>query len=68
LALVEFGLKTSEGHLVTGTPTDTTVVGHSGRGKGFKYAGSATLVGWLVAQAAHISVRDGLAAFAKRNY
>ncbi|MBC8279862.1 MAG: adenosylcobinamide amidohydrolase [Chloroflexi bacterium] len=68
LALVESGLKTSEDHLVTGTPTDTTVVGHSGQGKEFKYSGSATLVGWLVAKASYISVRDGLAAFAQRDY
>ena len=66
LALVEAGLKTRQGHVTTGTPTDVTVVGHSGRGNHFKYAGSATLVGWLVGHAAHQCVRKGLAAYNRR--
>ena len=66
LALAEAGLKSRHGHPTTGTPTDVTVVGHSGRGNHFKYAGSATLVGWLVGYAAHRCVREGLAAYNKR--
>ena len=66
LALAEAGLKTRQGHTTTGTPTDVTVVGHSGRGNHFKYAGSATLVGWLVGRAAHHCVRKGLAAYNRR--
>ena len=66
LALVEAGVRTRQGHLATGTSTDVTVVGHSGRGKRFKYAGSATLVGWLVGQAAYHCVTHGLAAYNKR--
>jgi iron complex transport system ATP-binding protein len=63
LALLEAGLKTREGFITTGTPTDVTVVGHSGRGSRFRYAGSATLVGWLVGQASYRCVKQGLAAY-----
>ena len=66
LALMEAGLKTRQGHPTTGTATDVTVVGHSGRGNHFKYAGSATVVGWLVGHAAHHCVKEGLAAYNKR--
>ena len=66
LAMVEAGLKTRQGHIATGTATDATVVGHSGRGRYFKYAGSATLVGWLVGQAVYRSVTQGLAAYNSR--
>ena len=63
LAMVEAGLKTRQGHIATGTATDTTVVGHSGRGEHFRYAGSATLVGWLIGRAVYQSVTLGLAAY-----
>ncbi len=66
LALVEAGVKTREGNLVTGTVTDVTVVGHTGRGRHFRYAGSATLVGWLVANSVYRAVTDGLDAYARR--
>jgi adenosylcobinamide amidohydrolase len=66
LAMVEAGLKTREGYVATGTATDVTVVGHSGRGRRFKYAGSATLVGWMVGQTAYHTVRQGLAAYDER--
>ena len=66
LAMVEAGLRTRQGLIATGTATDATVVGHSGRGRHFKYAGSATLVGWLVGQAVYQSVTQGLAAYNSR--
>lgn len=66
LAMVEAGLRTRQGHIATGTATDATVVGHSGRGEHFIYAGSATLVGWLVGQAVYQSVTRGLAAYNSR--
>lgn len=66
LALVEAGLRTRMGYVTTGTPTDVTVVGHSGRGSWFKYAGSATLVGWLVGHASYHCVKQGLAAYNER--
>ena len=66
LAMVEAGLRTRQGHIATGTATDATVVGHSGRGRHFEYAGSATLVGWLVGQAVYRSVTQGLAAYNSR--
>ena len=66
LAMVEAGLRTRQGLIATGTATDATVVGHSGRGRHFKYAGSATLVGWLVGRAVYQSVTQGLAAYNSR--
>jgi len=66
LALVESGRRTRDGQITTGTPTDVTVVGHSGRGAGFKYAGSATLVGWLIGDSVYKSVKGGLAAYDRR--
>ena len=66
LAMVEAGLRTRQGHIATGTATDATVVGHSGRGSHFEYAGSATLVGWLIGQVVYRSVTQGLAAYNSR--
>ena len=66
LALAEAGLRTRQGHIATGTATDATVVGHSGRGSQFAYAGSATLLGWLVGQTVYQSVTRGLAAYNSR--
>jgi len=63
LALSEAGLKTRQGHITTGTPTDVTVLGHSGRGPRFQYAGSATSVGWLVGHTSYYCVKQGLAAY-----
>ena len=60
LALSEAGIVTRDGSPATGTSTDVTVVGHSGRGIHFDYAGSATLVGWLAADTAYESVRRGI--------
>ena len=66
LALSEAGLKTRQGHITTGTPTDVTVLGHSGRGLQFQYAGSATLVGWMVGHTNYYGVKQGLAAYNRR--
>ena len=66
LALAEAGVVTRNGSAATGTSTDVTVVGHSGKGVRFDYAGSATLVGWLVAATAHEAVSQGITAYIKR--
>ena len=66
LALMEAGLRTRQGHISTGTATDATVVGHTGEGRRFEYAGSATLAGWLVGDATYRAVKQGLAAFQRR--
>ena len=66
LALVEAGVITRNGSVATGTSTDVTVVGHSGQGVRFDYAGSPTLVGWLVAATAHEAVSRGISAYIKR--
>ena len=66
LALLEAGVTTRNGSVATGTSTDATVVGHSGRGVHFDYAGSPTIVGWLVAATAHDAVGRGIEAYKKR--
>ena len=60
LALVEAGVKTREGYIATGTSTDVTVVGQTGRGRHFDYAGSPTLVGWLVGHTVYHAVAQGM--------
>ena len=66
LALAEAGVVTRNGSAATGTSTDVTVVGRSGQGVHFDYAGSPTLAGWLVAATAHEAVSRGIAAYIKR--
>ena len=60
LALFEDGQTTENSCISTGTPTDVTVVRPTRRGKYFQYAGSATLVGWLVGHVTYQAVRNGL--------
>ena len=66
LALIEAGVLTRNGSVATGTSTDATVAGHSGEGVHFDYAGSPTIVGWLVAATAHDAVSRGIQAYHKR--
>ena len=68
LALFEDGQRTREGHISTGTATDVTAVGHTGRGKYFQHSGAATLAGWLVGDATYNAVRAGLEAFKSRKH
>jgi adenosylcobinamide hydrolase len=51
LTLAAWDVRTPEGELVAGTSTDTVVVACTGEGPELEYAGSATLVGWLMARA-----------------
>ena len=67
LALLEAGVLTSTGRVATGTSTDVTVVGHSGRGLHFDYAGSPTLVGWLATRTAYEAVNLGIQAYRSRH-
>lgn len=68
LALAEAGVKTNQGYLATGTATDVTAVGHTGRGSHFQYAGSATLLGWLVGDAVYHAISRGMEFFKRRSY
>lgn len=56
LTLVERDVRTREGHLASGTSTDAVVIACTGRGARLRYAGTATVVGWLIAR----TVRDAL--------
>ena len=66
LALMDARIQTANGSAATGTSTDATAVGHSGLGAHFDYAGSPTLVGWLVAATAYDAVSRGVRAYNKR--
>ena len=68
LALVEAGITTREDRQATGTATDVSFVGRTGSASGFRYAGSATIVGWLVGQAACRCVEGGLAAYNREKF
>ena len=61
LALVEAGVKGVDGHVATGTSTDAVVVAATGRGMRERFGGPISDLGWLVAQAAGIALRRGIA-------
>ncbi len=66
LMLVERDTRTREGYRASGTSTDSIVVACTGRGVKLRYAGTATIVGWLIGRTVRealnqsISVRAGL--------
>lgn len=55
-----FGFLTSEGYPVTGTSTDSVAIACTGTGDALQYAGSATTVGYLIAQAVRETLTDQL--------
>ncbi len=61
LALLEDDQRTHEGHLGTGTSTDSVVVACTDRGETMRYAGPATLVGWLIARTVRNAIGGALA-------
>ena len=61
LALVEAGVKAAEGHLATGTSTDAVVVAATQRGARQRFGGPISDFGWVVAQAAGVALRRGIA-------
>ncbi len=61
LALIQDDQRTREGHLGTGTSTDSVVVACTDRGETMRYAGPATLVGWLVARTVRNAIGGALA-------
>lgn len=48
--LADHGVRVNNGHLGTGTSTDSIVLAISGRGEQVKFAGPATVAGWLIAK------------------
>jgi iron complex transport system ATP-binding protein len=48
MTLVEWAVRTPDGHAASGTSTDTVVVACTDRGEDMSYAGPATPVGWLI--------------------
>jgi len=59
-ALVEAGVRTTEGDPATGTVTDAIVLAWTGRGPRVPYLGPATVAGWCLARAVRQAVREGL--------
>jgi len=60
LAFFQAGVKGKEGLPATGTSTDVIIVGCTGRGPSFRYAGPATLVGNLLSMAVYRAVSEGI--------
>ena len=59
-ALQLLNRKTKDDDPATGTSTDSIVIATTGKGNHFKYAGSVTLPGWLIARAVRQSIAQGL--------
>jgi iron complex transport system ATP-binding protein len=59
--LRQYAVHTPEGHLATGTSTDSVVVAGTGRGTQLPYAGPATTVGWLIGRCVRQSLAAALA-------
>jgi len=58
--LNRLGIKTPQGEVASGTSTDTVIIAHNGKGEPLKYAGPATLVGWLMARAVRLALSQAL--------
>jgi adenosylcobinamide hydrolase len=51
MTLVEWDEHTRDGERASGTSTDSVAIACTNRGEPLRYAGSATIVGWLIARA-----------------
>lgn len=60
LTLLEMGVRTEDGDPASGTSTDAMVVACTGRGADLRYAGPATIVGWLAARATRRALSEAL--------
>jgi len=61
LALIEAGVKGADGRPATGTSTDAVVVAATRRGRHEQFGGPVSDLGWVVAQAAGVALRRGIA-------
>ena len=61
LALVEGGVRSPDGELVTGTSTDAVVVAATGRGSRCRFGGPVSELGWLVASAVRSAMDKSIA-------
>ena len=53
-------IRTPDGDLATGTSTDTITIAATGTGKFQNYAGSVTVLGWLIARAVRQALSESL--------
>ncbi|MBI5952067.1 MAG: adenosylcobinamide amidohydrolase [Chloroflexi bacterium] len=53
-------IRTPAGDLATGTSTDTVTIATTGKGKLQNYAGSVTVLGWLIARAVRQALSESL--------
>jgi len=61
LALIEAGVKGAGGYPATGTSTDAIVIAATQRGARQRFGGPISDLGWVVAQAAGVALRRGIA-------
>ena len=61
LALIEAGVTGADGRPATGTSTDAVVVAATRRGRHEQFGGPVSDLGWVVAQAAGVALRRGIA-------
>jgi iron complex transport system ATP-binding protein len=59
--LLARGVRTPEDYAATGTSTDAIVVASTGSGTLLAYAGSVTLVGWLIGRCVRTALEEALA-------
>ena len=67
LALHEAGLRDDAGRLATGTSTDAVVIAATGRGRGIRFGGPASELGWSIAQAVYKALTAGIHGWQGRN-
>jgi len=60
--LNEMNIRTPDGELATGTSTDTVTIAMTGLGPTQRYAGPATVPGWLIAKTVRQAVLESLLA------
>ncbi len=58
--LQELNKRTKDGDPTTGTSTDSTVIATTNKGELFKYTGSVSLAGWLIARAVRQALKESL--------
>jgi iron complex transport system ATP-binding protein len=61
LALVEGGVRSADGEMVTGTSTDAVAVAATGRGRRCRFGGPVTELGWLVGRSVRSATDAGVA-------
>jgi adenosylcobinamide amidohydrolase len=59
-ALLDAGVKATDGHAATGTGTDAVVIAATARGPRCRFGGPISELGWVVARAAREALGTGV--------